>query len=315
MDDELQNLEMMSIASYLYYYEDMNQNEIASRLFLSRSTVSRLIKKARQVGIIELKIKEPWSRDLAMEDAIKTRFPLRIVRVLREEDDQPEENALDMLGKMAAFVINCDAHPEITFGLSWGTTIQHVVDSLKNNQHIPMTVVPIMGTMSNPNMDPASQELSRKFAKIYGGRFFPLDAPLFASDVEQREQYLADPDVQQALSIARKADVILTSVGSIESRSWELILGRDRLQRLTETGCVGHIGGHFFDENGQEINSPYKELHIGLSLEEIRSTDHVMCVAASEKKAAALRGALKGGLVQNLLITRSLAAALLEMEE
>ena len=70
MDKEQNEQELMSVVSYLYYYADMNQSDIADRLFLSRSTVSRLLKKARQSGVVELKINEPWQRDLSMEDAV-----------------------------------------------------------------------------------------------------------------------------------------------------------------------------------------------------------------------------------------------------
>lgn len=59
MEKEQKEQEFMSIIAYLYYYSDMSQSEIADRLFLSRSTVSRLIKKARQNGVVELKINEP----------------------------------------------------------------------------------------------------------------------------------------------------------------------------------------------------------------------------------------------------------------
>lgn len=304
--------ELMSIVSYLYYYADMNQADIADRLFLSRSTVSRLLKKAQQSGVVELKINEPWQRDLPMEDEIRTAFPVSRVRVLRVDAIAPAD-VLDTLGHMASFYISCTAHSHSVLGMSWGNTIAHVVDSITSSKNIPFTVVPIMGSMLWPNSNPESLEMSYRFSRIYGGRYFPLDAPLYAPSKEEFGQLMSKPGISEALETARSADFILTSVGSIRSRSWENVIGPQKLSRLYEIGCVGHIGGHFFDIGGSEIDGDYKELLIGLTLDEIRNSRDVICVAASEQKAESVYGALRGGLVDTLMITHPLGAKLLEI--
>ena len=145
MDRENRERELISIVSYLYYYADMNQSDIADRLFLSRSTVSRIIKKARQSGTVEIKINEPWDRDLEMEDLVKTTFPVDSVRVLRPESDKPEQY-LRSLGKMVSYYLSCNLKHNSVLGLSWGNTVAHVVDSITNNENISFTVVPIMGS-------------------------------------------------------------------------------------------------------------------------------------------------------------------------
>lgn len=313
MDKEYREQEFMSIIAYLYYYADMNQSEIADRLFLSRSTVSRLIKKARQSGVVELKINEPWKRDLNMEDQLKTIFHIDRVRVLEYSEGMSCDELLNILGQMVTFHVSCTAQGHSIIGMSWGKTVSHINNSLTTSQNIPFTIVPIMGSMTYPDSNPESLKLSQRFAKVYGGRYFPLDAPLFASSQDELRNLLMDQSVAEAIETARKADFILTSVGSIEGRSWDRVIGMDRLTRLNELGCVGHIGGHFFDINGHEIEGIYKELHIGLSLEEIRSNNNVICIAASEKKAAAVYGALQGKIINSLMITSPLAAKLMEI--
>lgn len=313
MDREQNEQELMSIVSYLYYYADMNQSDIADRLFLSRSTISRLLKKARTSGVVELKINEPWHRDLAMEDSIKTAFSIDRVRVLQPEEYQ--KDVLDILGQMTSFYISCTVQDSFVLGLSWGNTIAHVVDSITTSRNIPVTVVPIMGSMSWPASNVENQELSARFSKIYGGRYLPLEGPLYARSHEQYQELMNAPANAEALDIARKADIILTSVGSIESRSWENVLGEERLNRLCELGCVGHIGGHFYDINGCEIEGNYKDLLVGLTLDEIRDNHNVICAAASPKKAEAVYGALRGRFINELFITQPLAQRLLEIAD
>ena len=307
--------ELMSIVSYLYYYADMNQSDIASRLFLSRSTISRLLKKARASGVVDLKINEPWQRNLALEDSLKTRFSVESVRVLKVQDHWTKEDILTTLGKMTFFYINCLVEENTVLGISWGNTISHVVDSFDSNSNIPFTVVPIMGNKIWPSVKSESLEISYRFSRIYGARYLSLDAPLYAKTREQYQELMQKPDNAEALSYARKADKILTSVGSIENRSWEDVLGPQKLARLQELGCVGHVGGHFFDINGYEIEGTYKELLIGLTLEEIRNVRDVVCVAASSTKAKAVYGAIRANLLDALFITQPLAEQLLEIAD
>lgn len=315
MDRERKEQEFMSIIAYLYYYADMNQTEIADRLFLSRSTVSRLIKKARQSGVVELKINEPWERDLNMEDQIKMIFHIDRVRVLNCDPDCAPDEVLNILGQMVTFYINCNVQEHSVLGMSWGKTVSHVNNSITTNQNIPFTIVPIMGSMTYPDSNPESLKLSQRFARAYGGRYFPLDAPLYASSKDHLRNLLMDQGIAEAIETARKADFILTSVGSIEGRSWDRVIGMDKLTKLREIGCVGHIGGHFFDINGHEIDGIYKELHVGLSLEEIRGNRNVICIAACANKAEAVYGALQGKMINSLMITTPLALELMEIIE
>ncbi len=312
MEKDNREQELMSIVAYLYYYADMNQSDIADRLFLSRSSVSRLLKKARQSGVVELKITEPWKRDLAMEDEIKSAFGISRARVLRT-DLIPPESVLDALGQAASFYISCTAESQSILGMSWGNTIAHVVNSISGNKNIPFTVVPIMGSMTWPNSNPESLELSLRFSRIYGARYFPLEAPLYAHSKEQLQELILKPGNAEALETVRKADYILTSIGAIRSRSWENIIGPEKLARLCEIGCVGHIGGHFFDISGVEIDGNYKDLLVGLTLEEIRKNRNVICVAATEEKAEAVYGALRGGIINTLMVTLPLAKKVLDV--
>lgn len=315
MGKDQKDQEFMSIIAYLYYYADMNQSDIADRLFLSRSTVSRLIKKARQNGVVELKINEPWERDLPVEDELKTQFSIDGVRVIRIPEGADGETVLNLLSQMTAYYISCNVQKHSVVGISWGNTISHVCNAIVTTQNIPMTVVPIMGTMTYPETNPESVKLNQRFARVYGGRFFPLEAPLFAASREELFRLQQDPAIMDVIATARNADLIITSVGSIEDRSWDRVLGLDRLAKLKEIGCVGHIGGHFYDLGGLEIDGAYKELHMGLTLEEIKANSNVICVAGTPKKAEAVFGALRGRMINTLITTLPLAKRLMEVAE
>ena len=107
MAGEDKELELLGIISYLYYYEDLVQADIADRLFLSRSTVSRLLKKPRQNGVVNLTINLPWERELVLEDALKEAFDIKAARVLVVQEEDKPRSFLEQLSQMAAYYIAC----------------------------------------------------------------------------------------------------------------------------------------------------------------------------------------------------------------
>ena len=303
--------ELLSVVAYLYYYADMNQSDIASRLFISRSTVSRLLKKAKSSGVVELKINEPWHRNFALEDSLKTGLGLSGARVLTTEEGMSEDEALLRLGEMVSFYINCSIVSDTVLGVSWGNTFSHIVDSIAISRKIPVTVVPIMGSLTWPNINPESTEISYQFSKVYSAKYVPLDAPLYASDSEEKKDLLRKSDVASAIETCRNADMVLTGVASFADVAAEGQIDPQTLARLKELGCIGRIGGHLYDISGVEIEGNFKELHIGPTLDDLKQIKNVICVAGSEQKAEAVYGAVRAGAADMLFVTDKLAEAVL----
>lgn len=69
----------------LYYNSEMTQNEIADRMYTSRSKISRMLKEARELGIVEISIKEPWERDLNLEKEIQQTYGVKTVKLFPQE--------------------------------------------------------------------------------------------------------------------------------------------------------------------------------------------------------------------------------------
>ena len=57
----------MHATAWLYYEEDLSQHEVAERLNVSRSTVSRLLGEPRAQGIVRIEVRPPspaWELEL-----------------------------------------------------------------------------------------------------------------------------------------------------------------------------------------------------------------------------------------------------------
>ena len=141
-DNEKRN--MLASVANLYYNAEMTQNQIAERFFTSRSKISRMLKEARQLGIVEIKILEPWDRNVELEQEFMRRFALKDVRVISVKEAN-NTMVLQKLGEVAAYYLDNLLNDNMILGISWGNTMYHTVKAVKTSKNIPITGVPIMG--------------------------------------------------------------------------------------------------------------------------------------------------------------------------
>lgn len=116
-DNEKRN--MLASVANLYYNAEMTQNQIAERFFTSRSKISRMLKEARQLGIVEIKILEPWDRNVELEQEFMRRFALKDVRVISVKEAN-NTMVLQKLGEVAAYYLDNLLNDNMILGISWG---------------------------------------------------------------------------------------------------------------------------------------------------------------------------------------------------
>ncbi len=254
--ENIKNYEAMSVqekwnvlatVANMYYNAELTQNQIAERLYTSRSKISRLLKEARDLGIVQIYIKEPWERNLEYEQAMKEGFHLKNIRIIKQKEPD-EEKTRKLIYEASAYYLDSIIKKDMVVGISWGNTLYNVVKYISANNHknIPITVVPIMGAADINSPEKDGLDLSKDLASAYGGRYQYIYAPLFVKNKEVKESLIQDGNIKGALELAQNADVILTSVGSIIHKSWRSYLSSMTLDILEKKGAIGHIGGRVF---------------------------------------------------------------------
>lgn len=303
---------LLSAVANLYYNSDLTQNQIAERFYTSRSRISRMLKEARELGIVEIKIREPWENNQIMEKKLLELFPLKHVRVISVRE-RNLSLVLQKLGESAAYYLDTVVNSDTVLGVSWGNTVYHTVSSIKTTKNIPLTVVPIMGGIGINNPERDSLDFSKELADAYGGKYHYIYAPLFVKTKELRDNLVQEDNIREVLEIARSANVMLTSVGSMVHKTWKDYVKPDTLVELEKKGAIGHIGGHFFNKNGNEIPSELTGRLIGIGMEDFQKAEEVICVAGMEEKAEAIFGVLQSGCVTTLITDEFAAGKVLEL--
>lgn len=306
---------VLAMVSNLYYNSELTQNQIAERLYISRSKVSRMLKEARELGIVEIFIREPWERNLECEQTLKEKFSLRNIRVIAVKDNSLE-SGFDKIIEAAAYYLDSVVKQDMVVGISWGNTLYRIVKNISanNRKNIPITVVPIMGAASTAKPEKDAMDLAKDLASAYGGKYYYIYAPLFVNSKELRDSLVQEENIKSVLELSKKADIMLTSVGSITYKSWSNYLSVKTFRLLEEKGAVGHIGGHFYDIQGRELENTLSQRMIGITLDDFRTCPWVICVAYGEEKAESVLGAMRGGFLNNLIIDEKCARKIMELE-
>ncbi len=294
----------------LYYEDGFNQAQIGQQLQMSRSTVSRLLKGARDKGVVKITIDYKWVRDSALERDLISAFGLGQVRVLRA-DGRSEDEMIDGLGYLAAHYLGSVVCSGLVLGVSYGrsvaATIRHVTPRHTEN----VAVLQIIGALGSGNPLQDGPDLARQLANKYAASYRYLHAPLLVESAETRDRFLQEPLVKDLLQTAREADIVLTGVGPLTADASGLIfrgyLGKADLEKLKKAGSSGHICAQFYDPDGQPVAAGVNERAITIGLDALRKIKKVVVVAGGGGKVRALGGALRGGYV-DVLVTDDVAA-------
>ncbi len=306
---------MAEVAS-LYFEQKFSQQEIADKLYFSRSKVSRLLTRAIESKVVEISINYPLERIMNLEMKLKKCFSLQEVIVIKDYSTT-YEMLLKRLGNAAAQYLDGALKENGSMGVTWGQTVYHIVEAMNPSRQKNIRAIQLMGTSEVDNNNAYdAPELVRKIVDKYGGSFSQFYSPLVVENELVRDSLVKEPIIRKVLEEARQVDIVVTSIGQFSSRkikAWEHHLDEASYQRLSEEGAVGVLLAHFIREDGGLVNENFDQQVIGIKLEDLKQIENVVGIAGGVSKAKAVCGALKGGYINTLIVDERLALELLRL--
>lgn len=308
---DLEHLQLADIAQQ-YYLDDLTQEQIARRLGVSRSNVSRMLKEARERGLVEIRVHHPLRTSLALQEAIEAALPLKASLVLATEGERPfslpNGSAADgrsALGTLAARYLNEQIANGAVVGVGWGSTVYSVVSSGYIERKLDTSVVQLMGSMGGASPDIDGGQVASRLGRALGARVFYLHAPMVVTDASVRAGLLRDQHIRQTLDMARRADVLVFSVGAVSKASGLYRAGYLTdldLEYIQSQGAVGDICGTYFRQDGSPCSLELEERTVAASAEGMRLAPLQVGVGWGAAKALPSIGAIRAGLI-NVLVT------------
>lgn len=295
---------MLHMVARLHYVEDVAQVDIARRMGVSTATISRLLQKARTLGIVRIEVVDLAEPDEVAADLI-ARAGLKAAAVV----DSPASGGAGILAQpLAGLLRDAGLSDGAVIGIGWGRAIRETLQ-VGFPEIGAVEVVPLNGGLQQAAAHFQINEFVRQAAQQFGGTPHFLHAPYLSSQ-ELRDAFLADPLVGETVALWDRLDCAIVGVGlphAINPPEASVATAKER--ELTET--AGDVIRHYFDVEGRAIPWDGEERMIAASRDQLRRTPLSIAVAMSPQKAPGLIGAVRAGLINAVVTDTPTAQAMI----
>lgn len=301
------------LAARLYYVDGLPQAEVARLVKVSQAQVSRLLAAARERGFVKITVTEYQPRLPELEQELQRRLQIEGVVVIKTVAGLGSEETRQTLARFAAPFITALLKPGDTVAIAGGRTIAELIRLLDMPPSTPpMTIVQAMGNVDTSIAHFDALELGKVMAGKVRGHFVMMNAPAFVPDKKSQGMLLALPPIQDALKRLEKTAVALVGIGSLENSVFidRGALSSSDLDSLRQAKAVGEICGRFYDAQGRECETPWRDRVISIPLPLLQKVPQVIALVAGADRAAAVVAAARGGLVKTVVLDESAAQAI-----
>jgi DNA-binding transcriptional regulator LsrR (DeoR family) len=300
-------------AGWLYYVAGNTQDQIATKLGVSRQSAQRLVSLAVAEGLVKVRIDHPIAMCMTLARDLKDRFGLSFTEVV-PSDPGSQSTTLGIAQSVAAEIERWLSRPEPTvLAMGTGRTLKAAVEQLPSIDCPQHKVVSLTGNIA-PDGSAAYYNVVFTMADTVKSRSFPMPLPVIASSKAEREMLHAQAMIRPTLELAARADVTFVGIGELGPSAPLFIDGfisSDELAALRKAGAVGEIVGWSFDADGALIQGITNDRVASAPIPE-RNRSQVIAAAMGSAKLPAIAAALKGQLINGLITDETTAQALLQ---
>lgn len=310
VDNDKQRLSIET--ARLYYLSDYSQQEIATKLGVSRPTVSRLLQYAKEKGYVRIDIVDPLEDLDALGEQLKKRYRLDTVHVCYSPINEYKEIQKHISKRAADYLFDIVKDTDI-IGVTWGTTMHAVAEHLEQKQVRGVEVVQLKGGVSHSHVNTYAAETVNLFAEAYHtiARYLPL--PVIFDSIELKKMVDEDRHIQRIIELGRQANIAVFTVGTVKEDALLFRLGyfNEEEQRLLQQTGAGDICSRFFDKEGNICSPAINDRTVGIDLVDLRKKEKSILVAGGQRKIEAIEAALIGKYANILVTDQFTAQALL----
>ncbi|WP_308121467.1 sugar-binding transcriptional regulator [Paractinoplanes bogorensis] len=318
--DELatDQIRLLTKVARMYHERGMRQPQIAQQLHISQPRVSRLLKRAVELGIVRTTVIAPRGVYAELEEQIEQAYGLTEVIVADTDDHADEGHVLRALGSAAAVYLETTLMGGERIGVSsWSSTILATVEAM-HPRPTPVAdqVVQMLGGVGNVTAQTQATRITGRLAALTGAQAVYLQAPGLLASGDMRQMFVTDPNIEPVLKACEDLTMALVGVGSIEPspllRESGNAFAESELPGLRSAGAVGDVCMRFFDADGEHITSAFDDRVLGIDSSTLRAVPRRVAVAGGLRKSNAIRAAVKGGWANVLITDLQVARSLLE---
>ena len=305
-------LDLAAHAAWLYFILGNTQEEIATKLNVSRQAAQRLVALAVSEKLIKFRLDHPLSGCIALAEKLRDRFALSVCEVVPSSINK--EDTCVSLGVCAATHLETylTAKSPTIIALSSGRTLRAMVEQIPLIDRPQHKIVSIVGNLSHYGRA-GRHEVVMHLCERTNAQAYPVPTPVVATSVAERELLQTQKSFLTIESLARQAKATFVGIGNID---WKAPLHEDgfindeEVTELMELGAVGEISGWAYDRQGNLIKSGTNTRVASVPLQQ-PARRLTVGMAGGIKKTDAILAALQGKLISGLITDEETAEEIL----
>ncbi|MDF2658024.1 MAG: MarR family transcriptional regulator [Paenibacillus sp.] len=297
-----------------YYNDGLNQQEIADRLGISRPQVSRMLSMARAAGIVQIKIKNPYSEEQQYERAIAETFGIHDVSVLNVPDADPRTIETQLARAGSALLESALKDHDIV-GVMAGRSIAAIGNEIGFVQRKGLQFVPLVGGWGSEGAPWHANSNARSLAEKLKSKYRLLNAPAVVASKEARDVFVSEPEIADVFRMAGKTNIALVGIGQVSEQATIVQSGyfsKSDIENVRSLGAVASYCTSFLDENGKLVPYDLEQRMIGMTAGELRKVPNVIAIASGEEKVPAICATLRGRWIDVLITDMETAKLVLK---
>lgn len=299
----------------MYYEQGLTMAAVARHLNTSRSTVSRLLAYARETGIVTIMVEAPTDKQGTVSAEFNRFFGVRTHIVPTLDVDSPTTR-LDAVASVAASRLAEFMEPNLTLGIAWGNTVSAIAARLKPAPKAGSVVVQLNGAANALDTGTVySDSIISAFSRAFDAASIHFPVPAFFDYPETKQALMRERSIKRVMDAIDSCDVALFGVGAMDPAMPSHVyaggfLSAMELFQATGDGVVGDVCTVLIREDGS-TDMPLNARASGPDPNVLKKIPARVCVVASPAKAPALLGALRAGVITDLIVDSTTAKATL----
>ncbi|MGF6647819.1 DNA-binding transcriptional regulator LsrR (DeoR family) [Paraburkholderia sp. GAS33] len=280
-------------AAWMYFVEEMTQNEIALKLGVGRVTVVRLLAAARERNEVKISIGDRLAECVEAERLLESRFGIDEAIVV-----PLSARGADATGPIAAATgayVSSLVRADMRIGVAWGRTLVSSLAFMSERTVENVSVVSLLGgIMKARKFNPA--EFAWRFASLFQADCYLMTAPLVVDSAATRQTLIERCGLGDIFELAKSLDAVVLGAAGMGADATahvsKFISNADRAS-LLKAGAVGDVLFNFFDSSGKLVDHPINERVMSVPLDIVKKVPVRVMAAGGASKVPALAAALK----------------------
>jgi len=280
-------------AAWMYFVEQMTQNQIADALGIGRVSVVRMLAEARSRGAVKISIEGALAEISELERALGRGS--RLESAVAAPLTAPGADPIPVIGAATGSYVSEIVASGMSVGVGWGRTLSATLPYIRPRPLADLKVISLLGGVGVARrFNPA--EFAWRFAQLFQGDGYLIPAPALVDSPETKKALVERCGLHEIFAMADTLDAVLVSVGDIASATTFYrggYLSETEREALAAKGAVGDLLFHFYDRHGKLIDHPINQRVMSVEVDRLRRARMRILTSGGPEKIEALDAAMR----------------------